>query len=246
MVKDQRKAGGAALALTFLIVFSDVAVRSERVAAGPLERSSVASATAPESFRTATFHTFDIEEVFSNADGSVQFIELRESEGVDGNSSFAGNVITTTANGYVYPNDLPETMTANRFVLCATASFLALPGAVSPDYIIPPRFFEILGDTISILQLPSNDPVDTFTFGSTLLLPTDGSFSLNRDGTTGVNSPTNFAGETGSVIASPPIPALSRSSLVVMMIAFLSAAIVITRARRQSSVRRESTSNAPL
>ena len=245
MVKDQRRTGGAALALTFLIVFSDVAVRSERAAAGPLERSNVASAIAPESVRTATFHTFDIEEVFSNFDGSVQFIELRESEGVEGNFNFAGNIMTTTANGYVYPNDLPDTMTANRFVLCATASFLALPGAVSPDYIIPERFFEILGDTITILQLPSNDLIDTFTFGGTFLLPTDGSFSLNRDGTTGINSPTNFAGETGSVIAGPPVPALSRSSLVVMMIAFLSAAIVITRARRQGPVRRESTSNAP-
>lgn len=246
MVKDQRRAGGAALALTILIVFSDVAVRSERAAAGPFERSGVASETAPESLRTATFHTFDIEEVFSNADGSVQFIELRESEGVDGNFNFAGNIMTTTANGYVYPNDLPDTMTANRFVLCATASFVALPGAVSPDYIIPQRFFEILGDTISILQLPSNVSVDTFTFGGTLLLPTDGSFSLNRDGTTGVNSPTNFAGETGSVIASPPVPALSPSSLVVMTLALFSAAIVIAHARRPRSVHRKSSSNAPL
>ncbi len=63
-------------------------------------------------------------------------------------------------------------------------------------------------------------------------LPTDGALSLNSDGTTGVNSPTNFAGEMGSVNA-PPIPTMSRTSLVVMMLLFVTAAVAITRTRRR-------------
>lgn len=241
MLKSQRRAGGAALALTILIVFSDVAVRTERAAAGPPGRPSVAPATAPEPNRTATFHTFDIEEVFSNGDGSVQFIELREADGVDGINQFAGNRLTTNANVLTYPTDLPETTTANRFVLIATASFTTLPGAVTPDYIMPQQFFETRDDTISIVETATDVTVDTFAFGSgvSLPLPSDGVLSLHRDGTTGVNSPTNFAGETGSVNAAPPIPAMSRASLIVTTLLLVSAAVVITRARRRCLVRCE-------
>ncbi|MCH8242986.1 MAG: hypothetical protein IH897_10305 [Planctomycetes bacterium] len=155
------RAGGAALAATILIGFSDVAVRTGCAAAGP---PNVTSATAPEPNRTATFHTFDIEEVFSNRDGAVQFIELLETEGAEGNFHFAGNLVTT--NAYNYPVDLPATSTANLSVLIATASFAALPGAVTPDYIVPERFFETTGDTISILDVATKATVDTFTFGA--------------------------------------------------------------------------------
>ena len=237
MLKSQWRARGHALALTILIVFSAVAVRTERAAAEPPGRLGVAPTTSPEPNRTATFHTFDIEEVFSSRDGLVQFIELQESDGVDGNLHFAGNLLTTNGNVFAYPADLPDTTTANRFVLIATASFATLPGAVTPDYIIPQQFFEITGDTISIVEIATDVTVDTFDFALASGFPSDGVLSLNRDGTTGVNSPTNFAGETGSVNAVPPIPALSRVSLVVMMLVLGCAGVVITRARRRCLVR---------
>src|SRR5439155_26372765 len=78
-----------------------------------------------------------------------------------------------------------------------------------PDYILPEHFFSRSADTISV------SVYDTliFTAGS---LPTDGTNSLNKDpndstDTTfvAVNSPTNYAGQTGSVIAvsgPPPVP----------------------------------------
>ena len=64
-------------------------------------------------------------------------------------------------------------------------------------------------------------------------LPTDVTLSLNSDGTTGVNSPTNFAGEMGSVNVAPSIPTMSRTFLVVMMLLFVTAAVAITRTRRR-------------
>ena len=238
MLKNLRSIKGIAFALTVLMVFSDVALRSGRAASEPPEQGNAVSATASNPGRTATFHSFDIEEVFSNVDGSVQFIELLETEGADGNSFFAGNLLRTDASFFNYPVDLPGTRTANRFVLIATAGFAALPGAVTPDYIIPQRFIETTGDTISIFDTATSALVDSFTFGASLILPTDGILSLNRDGTTGVNSPTNFAGETGSVSAAAPIPASSFLSLAVMASLFVIAAVATTRTRRRRLVQR--------
>ncbi len=163
MLKAQHNARAAALAVAMLIAFSHVAARSERAAAVSPERPYVSAGTAPNS--VATFHTFDIEEVFSNFDGSLQFIELRERAGVDGHFHFAGNQLTSDANVFTYPTDLPDPDTAYRSVLIATAGFAALPGAVTPDYIIPEHFFEVTGDTISIFEVQTNSLVDTFVFG---------------------------------------------------------------------------------
>ncbi len=163
MLKAQHSAGGAALAVTMLIAFSHVAVRTGRAAAVPPERPDVPAGTAPNS--VVTFHTFDIEEVYSNYNGFVQFIELHEMAGADGQFHFAGNQLTSNTNVFTYPTDLPDPATANRFVLIATAGFAALPGAATPDYIIPERFFDVTGDTISIFETQTSVLVDTFVFG---------------------------------------------------------------------------------
>ena len=161
MLMAQHRPGGAALAVTMLIALSYVAMRTGRAAAVP-------PGTAPNS--VLTFHTFDIEEVFSSSDGLVQFIELLETTGADGHHHFGGNQLRSGTNVFTYPNDLPDPATANRSVLIATAGFAALPGAVTPDYIIPDRFFEVTGDTISIFEAEVNLMVDTFVFGG---LPQD-------------------------------------------------------------------------
>ncbi|UCC31420.1 MAG: dockerin type I repeat-containing protein, partial [Phycisphaerales bacterium] len=176
MLKAQHSAGGAALAVTMLIAFSHVAVCTGRAAAVPPERPDVPAGTTPNSVRT--FHTFDIEEVFSDHDGSVQFIELCETAGADGHHHFAGNQLRSGTNLFTYPTDLPDAATAHRSVLIATAAFAALPGAVTPDYIIPERFFEVTGDTISIFEVQTNEMVDTFVFGGSC--PCDG--DVNEDG----------------------------------------------------------------
>jgi hypothetical protein len=57
-----------------------------------------------------------------------------------------------------------------------------------------PFFFAITGDTVRY------QPWDTFTFGP---VPTDGVMSMNDGGIIAVNSPTNYAGQSGSVNADP-------------------------------------------
>jgi serralysin len=139
-----------------------------------------------------SFHLYDITEIFSNADGSVQFIELRVGAS-NGESFWNGKTITVTQGSnthtFTFPSDLPSTQTANTSVLLATQGFANL-GVVTPNFIIPAGFLFSGNGTVDFAG------VDNLTYSA---LPTDGSTSFIRGGTTGVNSPTNFAGQTGTV-----------------------------------------------
>ena len=77
----------------------------------------------------ASFHTFQIDQVYSNADGTVQYVMLHETAGMDGQSSLAGLTLTSTHAGVVktmtFPNNLPGGATAGRRVLIATRGFAA-------------------------------------------------------------------------------------------------------------------------
>ena len=120
------------------------------------------------------FHLWKITEVYSNADGSVQFIELRVN--VSGENFIANHVISFTPTGgsavnYTIPTNLVGN-TSNKSLLLATSGFSSLPGGVTPDFIIPSGFLSAGGGTLNVFG------VDSITFG-TGVLPTDGVNSLN-------------------------------------------------------------------
>lgn len=146
----------------------------------------------------ATFHLFDFTEVYSNADGSIQFIEMTAS--ANNQHLLNGHSITSGANTFNFTANLSSSVTSNKSMLLATEGFAALQGAVTPDYIIPNNFFAIDGDTLTLVG-GVYSPI-TWTSGG---LPTDGINSLNRSINGGAstsvaaNSPTNFAGATGSI-----------------------------------------------
>jgi serralysin len=140
-----------------------------------------------------SFHLYDITEIFSNADGSLQFIELRVGAS-NGESFWNGKTITVTQGSsthtFTFPSDLPSTQTANTSVLLATQGFANL-GVVTPNFIIPAGFlFQGSG------QINFGPNADTFNYSA---LPTNGTLSIGVGGVTGTNSPTNFAGQTGTV-----------------------------------------------
>ena len=143
-------------------------------------------------------HTWDVSEIFSSADGTVQFIELTECCGGPGEVNVGGHQVTSGSSSFIIPSNVAAP-TSNRSILFATQAFADLPGAPTPDHIIVENFFSIAADTISYT------PWDTFAFGAGQL-PTDGVNSLFDGGSTGVNSPTNYAGETGSVVVPPDCP----------------------------------------
>ncbi len=78
--------------------------------------------------------TFLITQVFSNIDGSLQFIALTESAGLDGQHHFAGLTLTSTHNGvtrrYTFPADLPTEHTSYLSVLVGASDYGKLPVVV--------------------------------------------------------------------------------------------------------------------
>jgi len=147
---------------------------------------------------SAKSHLWKFTEIFSNADGSVQYIEMQVLDSA-GTAEWAtmGQRLSSDANVFAFPSNLPEENTVQRSMLLATSAFAALPGAPTPDFTIPAGFFDPDGD-----ELIYRFTLDVFSFGPQTL-PVDGVLALERIGLgTPVNSPTNFAGETGMVDAS--------------------------------------------
>ena len=151
----------------------------------------------------AEFHTYKIDQIFSNADGTVQYVVMHESQGMSAENFWMGNSLTSTHLGtsqtYVFRNNLPGVMcgyygcggggTANTRVLIASQGFAALH-LVTPDFIMPNGFIATDGATLNYAG------VDFVTFAS---LPTDGVHALDRNGAVVPNVATNFAGQSASV-----------------------------------------------
>ena len=145
----------------------------------------------------AAFHLFRIDQIYSNSDGSVQYIVIRESTGTNGENFWAGNLLrTTNAAGVVksfqFPSNLPSSNTASRSVLIATAGFAAL-NLVTPDFTIPARFVPTDGGTLDYAS--GTDHINLPP------LPTDGATAIDRNGTAMSGTPKNFANATGTMTA---------------------------------------------
>ena len=144
----------------------------------------------------ADAHNWLISEIFSSADGTVQFVEFTN-EDDDEQFMSAENLQNNAGQTYNFPADLPTSFTANRRLLVGTAAYAALPGAPAPDYIIPSGLFLVNGDAVIY------SGGDEVVFSS---LPTNGILSINPDGIASVNSPTNFAGVSGSITVTTSAP----------------------------------------
>ena len=150
---------------------------------------AIAMAAIPAS---ATFHLYRIDQVFSNADGTVQYVVMHTTS--NGESFWSGQVLTTTsaagvAKQFSFPSNLPSSSTANRSVLIATAGFAALD-LVAPDYTIPGRFIPTDGGTLNFAG------VDQIALPA---MPGDGATAINRSGAAVPATPRNFAGVQGAM-----------------------------------------------
>lgn len=168
-----------------------------------IARSLVAAALALSGSARASFHFFDIQEIFSNGDGTVQFIELFTPFG---SQQFLTGHTLTFQTGSTTLNSLPLSElpgdSTNKSFLIGTANLATLYG-VTPNFIIPANFFT-----------PGANNFLNFAEGtdrvSLTLLPTNGTSSLNgqinnpaaTSAATTVNAlatPTNFAGQTATI-----------------------------------------------
>jgi hypothetical protein len=133
--------------------------------------------------------TFRISQIYSNLDGSIQFVELTEMAGLNGQHHFAGLTLTTTRNGikkqYVFPHDLPTDQTAHLSIVVAAfdghvmpltdTSYLGYNCCYEPAFrLLPMRFLPTGGGTLDFAG------IDQVTYAA---LPTDGENALYRNGT---------------------------------------------------------------
>ena len=141
----------------------------------------------PAATSYGAFHLWNFNEIYSNGDGSVQFIEMFTTS--NSQQFTSGQKITSNLNMFVFPSNTPSP-TANHNLLLATSGFAAIAGVV-PDFTIPSYFFNPASDTL------------TLVFGSSITFtnaPTNGFNSLGFPGAVvGPNSPTNFAGTHGFI-----------------------------------------------
>jgi len=143
----------------------------------------------------AAFHLWNIREIYSDASGSLQFIEFFTSSG---SQQFTGGQQVRVSSGalnmtFTLPSNLPGD-TANHAFLMGTAGLQAA-GGPTPDYIMPNNFLFTGGGTITFFGVNG---------GPYTALPTDGSLSRTWNGGNAPNTPQNFAGQIGMVAVPEP------------------------------------------
>ena len=165
---------------------------------------------------SATFHLWYVNEIYSNADGSVQYIEFKAAAA--GQQYLKDHVLRSssgsTSKTYTFPSDLPGDSSemgdpggygyggygmmdvTYKSFLVATQGFAAL-NIVPPDYVVPNGFLFPAGGTLSV-----EVGGDSFTYGA---LPTN-SMAMMRDRSMVTPSPVNFFGMSGTVPAQTAAP----------------------------------------
>jgi hypothetical protein len=169
---------------------------------------------------TAGNHTWDVVEVFSNFDGTIQFIELYDAGTIaPGNEIGIGNgSLSSDLLFHSWSNGPVAAPTLGKRYLVATqgyADLAFLQGAPAPDVILPGLvvpFFTASGDTITY----SNGDSLPFLAG----VPTNGTESFDEVAGVATNSPENYAGATGSIIA-PAAPAAVPSASITMSVVLI-------------------------
>ena len=156
----------------------------------------------------AASHLWRFSEFYSSPDRKIQFIEMQEIGGSDDETRIAGHWYATNSynldHSELLGSDL-EPPTANRKFLVGTQSYAALPGVPVPDYVLPDAIIDPSGDTVvwwlyQTIEIPPG------------VMPSDGIHSISvvdpiaPTYSVGVNSPTNLAGDTGTVVLPSAVP----------------------------------------
>ena len=157
----------------------------------------------PVNVAQAAFHLWSVDEVYSSADGSVQFVKLTTT--ATGQSLLSGQSITCTGPGgthrFTFPANLPSSTTANKTFLIGTSNLALIPGGVTPDYVFTnavPFLFQNGGVTNMVGIIGSAETPAAYTN-----LPADGEFSLSGGGSSlavTTNAPKNFSGQSNSIV----------------------------------------------
>ena len=159
----------------------------------------------------ASYHLWQLKQLYSSADGSVQYIQLQAYASMQ---QFIRNHTITVTQGstthtFRIPSDLPGDtsssmmddsgygyympMMSYKSMIIATQGFANL-NMVAPDYIMPNGFLFTSGTAV----VNWGEGADTFAYSS---LPTDGSHALSRNGGIVDAIATNFMGDSAMIQA---------------------------------------------
>jgi len=155
----------------------------------------------------ASFHVWAVSELYSSADGSVQFVKLTNNSSFTTEYFLGGQVIVCTGpsgqtNTFGFPTNLPAVNTSNKAFLIGTSNLTTLPGGLTPDYLFTnrtPFLFLVKGVTNTVGIVSSIEPPAVYTN-----LPTDGVLSLGGGfggnlAVLATNAPRNFNGQANSL-----------------------------------------------
>jgi hypothetical protein len=156
-----------------------------------------------QSAALANFHLWDLSEIYSDESGDVLYIELFCA--VNGQQFLNAHDLIATSDGnavtFTFPGD-SGSPTQDKFLLLATSNFASIPGAVTPDFILPDQFFDRTATNLQLNFGPGQDIINITGAD----IPFDGLSSLNllpATPTQTTNSPTNFAGNIGDIFVPP-------------------------------------------
>jgi hypothetical protein len=141
--------------------------------------------------------TFQIDQIYSDAAGLVQFVVIYDRGMRDcdsGEALWAGQILRSSGGSrpdqtFVFPTNLPTCATSDQRILIASQAFAAL-GIVAPDYVIPNGFIPIPNGALNFAG------VSSVAYTS---LPNDGITAILAGGTRIRNLATNLAGRSASV-----------------------------------------------
>ena len=155
-------------------------------------------------------HLWAIQEIYTNADGSVQFVEFfttapAEIDLSDETIKFDINLVTLRTMTFNNASATDGTgnlagSTTNKTVLIGTANLAALYG-VTPDYILPANFLA-QGSTNSIIFSASFDRVNLTNLPTNGVASLDGLVNNSNPAATAVNAqgtPSNFGGQSATI-----------------------------------------------
>ena len=148
---------------------------------------------------SAAFHLWTITEVYSSADGTVQFIQLNANAANQEFMHFGASIHSTNSlgtNSVSLITDLPGD-SLNHTMIIGTSNLLSIPGGLKPDYFIPNGFIlpPVAGGNAAVTYSAS-----VFVITN---LPTDGDLALLKSGTnvtTGTNLMVNFGFTTNTIV----------------------------------------------
>src|SRR6266852_3732191 len=114
--------------------------------------------------------TWHFEQLYSNADGNIQFVVVNEYSNSDDQNLLAGSQLTGShlegehghepgfVNAFIFSKNLPSNSTAGRRFLIGTQAFADL-GIITPDYVVTDQFLASQKGSLAFYR-SSSSPYD--------------------------------------------------------------------------------------